>query len=64
MTTAAAEFEAVKEALEEAEVAQREAGRLGVNIEHHLRDIPAADRPAREETHLATVESLARRTCA
>ena len=43
----------------EAEVAKREAERLGVGIEHHLRDIPEADRPAREETHLATVESLA-----
>ncbi|MEX2208707.1 MAG: DEAD/DEAH box helicase [Myxococcota bacterium] len=42
----------------EAEVAKREAERLGVDIEHHLRDIPLADRPAREETHLATVESL------
>jgi ATP-dependent RNA helicase DeaD len=42
----------------EAEVAKREAERLGVDIEHHLRDIPVADRPAREETHLATVESL------
>jgi ATP-dependent RNA helicase DeaD len=42
----------------EAEVAKREAERLGVDIEHHLRDIPVADRPVREETHLATVESL------
>ncbi|HTO69628.1 MAG TPA: DEAD/DEAH box helicase [Myxococcota bacterium] len=43
----------------EAEVAQREVERLAVEIEHHLRDVPTADRQAREETHLPTVESLA-----
>jgi ATP-dependent RNA helicase DeaD len=43
----------------EAEVAKREAERLQVDIEHHLRDIPERDRQAREETHLPTVESLA-----
>jgi len=42
----------------EAEVARHESERLGVEIEHHLREIPVTDRPAREETHLATVESL------
>src|SRR5262245_22694784 len=42
----------------EAEVAKREAERLQVEIEHHLRDVPAADRAAREETHLPMVESL------
>ncbi|HXZ85672.1 MAG TPA: DEAD/DEAH box helicase, partial [Myxococcota bacterium] len=43
----------------EAEVAQREAERLAVEIEHHLRAVPERDRQAREETHLPTVESLA-----
>jgi ATP-dependent RNA helicase DeaD len=43
----------------EAEVAKREAERLQVDIEHHLRDVPERDRQAREETHLPTVESLA-----
>ncbi|HTO09634.1 MAG TPA: DEAD/DEAH box helicase [Myxococcota bacterium] len=42
----------------EADVATRESERLQVEIEHHLRDVPAADRQAREETHLPTVESL------
>jgi ATP-dependent RNA helicase DeaD len=42
----------------EADVARREAERLQVEIEHHLRDVPTADRQAREETHLPTVESL------
>jgi len=43
----------------EAEVAKREAERLAVEIEHHLRAVPERDRQAREETHLPTVESLA-----
>jgi ATP-dependent RNA helicase DeaD len=43
----------------EIDVARREAERLQVEIEHHLRDIPTSDRQAREETHLPTVESLA-----
>ena len=42
----------------ESDVARREAERLQVEIEHHLRDVPASDRQAREETHLPTVESL------
>jgi len=41
------------------DVARREAERLQVEIEHHLRDVPTSDRQAREETHLPTVESLA-----
>jgi ATP-dependent RNA helicase DeaD len=43
----------------EAEVARREAERLQVDIEHHLREVPERDRQAREETHLPTVEALA-----
>ncbi|HKC52242.1 MAG TPA: DEAD/DEAH box helicase [Myxococcota bacterium] len=43
----------------EGDVARREAERLQVEIEHHLRDVPTSDRQAREETHLPTVESLA-----
>jgi ATP-dependent RNA helicase DeaD len=43
----------------EVDVARREAERLQVEIEHHLRDVPTSDRQAREETHLPTVESLA-----